>query len=119
MANKKTARLWFEEFLTYADVQAHEGAVEFIQHQIDLLDKKRASGRTDALAEAKAELRDAIVAFMSGGTKYRVSEIMAGVATPEGVNSSTSMFTSRLKELEAAGAVVSEKVKGVNYYSLA
>lgn len=120
MANKITERVRFETLMALDAVKAlPDDYVGWLQKKIDQLDKKRAAGRTDANAEAKAELRDAIVAFMTGDHKYRVSEIMAGVPCPEGLNSSTSMFTSRLGELEEAGTVTSEKIKGVNYYSLA
>lgn len=119
MANKITARTRFETLLTLGEVQAIDGMAAFIQNEIDKLDRKKAAGRTDALAGAKAELRDAIVAFMVPGKVYRVSEIMANVACPEGVNSSTSMFTSRLGELEKAGTVKRTVAKGVANYELA
>lgn len=112
MANKRTNREWFELIAACGEVQAIKGANEWIDHQIELLDKKKASGRSNPNAKEYETLTADILAFMVRGEKYRVSDVMAGVAVPDGLTASTSLFSARLNDLVKVGTVGKETVKG-------
>lgn len=118
MTNKITARARFETLLTLSEVQAIDGMTAFIQNEIDKLDRKKAAGRSNPNAEAYEKLSKAIVDYMVPGTDYRVSDLMAAVAVPEGLIASTSLFSARMGDLVKAGTVAKEIVKGVARFRL-
>ena len=68
MAEKKmTKRDYFNELLKVEDVKANPKLVKFIEHELDLLAKKNASGegRMTATQKANEELKNAILEEMA------------------------------------------------------
>ena len=120
MANKTTKRDNFNALLTLADVQANPALVDFINHEIELLDRKaenRSTKPTVRQAE-NAEIKETIVSVMEQGKSYRCAEIKAMVealASGEG-----TQRTARLcNDLVAEGKLVKSVDKKVVYFSLA
>lgn len=78
MANKKmTKRDYYNELLKIAEVKENQAMVDFITHELELLEKKNASKSTTMTKEQKAnaELKDKIVEEMYEGVKYTISDM--------------------------------------------
>lgn len=69
-------RVRFNELLALSEVQASPALIEFINHEIELLDKKNAADRKPSSKQvANDTIRQDIVAAMEKGVKYSVSDI--------------------------------------------
>ena len=120
MANKITKKDNFNALLALEQVQANAALVAFINHEIELLDKKaenRSTKPTVRQAE-NAEIKSAIVASMEKGKLYRCSEIQA---MNEILASATgTQRTARLcNDLVSEGLLVKSIDKKVVYFALA
>lgn len=84
--------------------------VEFIDHEIELLDKKKSNGNTKANAKAVAENELVFNALASVGKAVTVSELIAGTDLSELANESGVVSTQKvsaiLKRLKEQGKVV-------------
>ena len=77
MANKVTKKDNFNTLLSLEQVQANAALVAFINHEIELLDKKaenRSTKPTVRQAE-NAEIKSEIVSAMEKGKHYRCAEV--------------------------------------------
>lgn len=111
MANKKmTKRDYFEQIK--AKYNLSEDEIKFIDHEIELLNKKSESkGLTDAQKEnerIKAIILEALTEKMS------ISQINKTV--PECADFSTSKTSALVRQLKEIGAVIRTEEKGVAYF---
>jgi hypothetical protein len=78
MANKKmTKRDYFNELLEIAEIKDNKAMVEFINHELELLEKKNAnkSSAETKTQKENANIKAQIVAEMKIGCKYTISEM--------------------------------------------
>lgn len=78
MANttKITKKMRYEQLLNMADVQSNPELVEFIQHQIDLIENKKSSGAQTKLQKENADLKGAIYEAMAENTIYTITDMI-------------------------------------------
>ena len=79
MANtsKMTKRDYFNTLLTMSDVQANPDVVAFIEHEIELLDKKNSAEKKPTAQQiANKVIADAIVAGMERDRLYTVTDLI-------------------------------------------
>lgn len=79
MANtsKMTKRDYFNTLLTMSDVQANPAVVAFIEHEIELLDKKNSAEKKPTAQQiANKVIADAIVAGMERDRLYTVTDLI-------------------------------------------
>ena len=121
MAKKITKREKYEILKALPSVAENEMLVEFIDHEIELLDRKNAPKDGEVRLTAKQTENEAvkgeILDYMEMGTKYTVSSLLAGVPNqPEDM--SHHRMVALLKQLVDAEAVTKTKEKGVTYFAL-
>ena len=78
MTNKKiTKRERFESLLTIPAVQADQGLVDFINHELELLAKKNSAEKKQTPVQiANDGIKDAIYAGMTENRLYSVTELI-------------------------------------------
>ena len=79
MANtsKMTKRDYFNTLLTMSDVQANPAVVAFIEHEIELLDKKNSAEKKPTAQQiANKVIADASVAGMERDKLYTVTDLI-------------------------------------------
>ena len=119
MTNKKiTKRERFESLLTIPAVQADQGLVDFINHELELLAKKNsADKKPTAQQTANEAIKSAIVEAMEANRLYTVTEIQKSVA--ECAELSNQRVSALLRQLKDDGVVVRTEDKRKAYFSLA
>ena len=117
---KPTKRDRFNALLAIPAVAADEALVEFIKHEIELLDRKNAAEPKLTKAQvAAASLREAILAEMEPGTLYTVSEAMKALPSFASDPDMSNQKASRvLNDLVKEGAVVKTTEKRKSYFSV-
>ena len=116
--NKKiTKRDRFNALLSLSEVQANAELVAFIEHEIELLDKKN-SGEKKLTAQQTANegIKAAIVAGMTPNRLYTVSEIQKEI--PECAELSNQRISALLRQMIGKEIVRTED-KRKAYFSLA
>jgi len=117
---KITKRDRFNELLGIPAVAENEDLVEFINHEIELLDKKNTAERKPTAKQVANEgYKEAIVGWMEPDRLYLAAEIAKGcpAIVENGVTAGT--VTALLTQLYKAGKIVRTEDKRKNYYSLA
>jgi hypothetical protein len=79
MANKKmTKRDYFNELLTIVEVQDNKAMVEFINHELELLEKKNASKSSTETKTQKenAGIKENLLNEMEQGKRYTISDML-------------------------------------------
>ena len=113
MAEKKiTKREQFEKVIAILEEQEQTELVTFIQHEIELLDKKKSSKKKSD----NTELLDEVYGYLVGmGKSCKVSEIITryNLLPPM----SSAKITALLTELVKQGRATKELVKGTNSYT--
>ena len=116
--NKKiTKRERFNSLLSLSEVQADAGLVAFIEHEIELLDKKNSADKKPTAKQSENEvIKDAIVEGMEENRLYTVTEIIKEVAE---CNELTNQRVSALlRQLISEGKVVKTVDKRKSYFQL-
>ena len=117
---KVTKRDRFNELLGIPAVAENEDLVEFINHEIELLDKKNTAERKPTAKQVANEgYKVAILGWMEPDHLYLAAEIAKGcpAIVENGVTAGT--VTALLTQLYKAGKIVRTEDKRKNYYSLA
>ena len=117
---KPTKRDRFNELLGISAVAENEDLVEFINHEIELLDKKNTAERKPTAKQIANEgYKEAILGWMEPNHLYLAAEIVKECPTivENGVTAGT--VTALLTQLYKAGKIVRTEDKRKNYYSLA
>ena len=121
MEKKMTKKEYFAvlaEVVANSDMENKEGALAFIAHEVELLEKKSAkSGQTktqkenaEILVKIKAELAEV-------GKAVTITELQA--ASAEMAQYSNQKLSALLKKLVESGEVVKTTEKKKSYFSLA
>jgi hypothetical protein len=121
MATEKkiTKRDRFNELLGIPAVAENEDLVEFIEHEIELLDKKNTAERKPTAKQVANEgYKEAILNWMEPDHLYLAAEIVKGcpAIVENGVSAGT--VTALLTQLYKVGEIVRTTDKRKNYYSL-
>ena len=115
MSEKKMTKR--EHFIVLRGVAEDAGLAEqvaFVDHELELLDKKHSSKSVDVKREAaKAAVKDAITSALADGGEHKASAIAA--TTGESVQRITAMLT----QMRADGTVVRRQEKKDTFFSLA
>ena len=99
---KMTKREKFELLLTIGEVVENTILVEFINHELELLDRKSASSKDGIRKPTKAQLenknlQDLIFQTMEDNKAYTISDLQAEIVELEGL--SNQKVSSLLKKL--------------------
>jgi hypothetical protein len=131
MTNTKTTKLTkrdhFNTLLSITEVAENPVLVAFIEHELELLDKKNAADRKPtAVQVANDGLREAILDFMEEGKGYTVSDLIKQV--PACADLSQSKVSAILRplllvtakgEANPDGVLERYEEKGKAYFKLA
>ena len=117
-SNKKiTKRDRFNALLSLSEVQANAELVAFIEHEIELLDKKNSSEKKPTAQQtANESIKAAIVAGMTPNRLYTVSEIQKEIS--ECAELSNQRISALLRQMIGKEIVRTED-KRKAYFSLA
>ena len=116
--NKKiTKRDRFNALLSLSEVQANADLVAFIEHEIELLDKKN-SGEKKPTAQQTANevIKQGIVNGMQKGRLYTVTELIKEI--DECADLTNQKVSSLLRQLISEGKVVKTVDKRKSYFQL-
>ena len=118
MTTKKiTKRDRFNALLSLSEVQADAELVAFIEHEIELLDKKNSSEKKPTAQQtANESIKAAIVAGMTPNRLYTVSEIQKEIS--ECAELSNQRISALLRQMIGKEVVRTED-KRKAYFSLA
>ena len=116
---KVTKRDNFNALLKIEEVASNEQLVEFINHELELLDKKSASHTTAKTANQKAneEIKTKIVDALVQLGKSTISELQAG--SEEMAEYSNQKLSALLKQLVDSKQVVRTMDKKKAYFEVA
>lgn len=93
--------------------------VAFIDHEIELLSKKRTSVNSKAKKETEQRVEKAFNALLEMDKAVQVSELIKLTSDEEVASWNGQRVTALLKKLVADGRVVREEIKGKAFYSVA
>lgn len=113
---KPTKRDNYNLLLTLAEVKANPNLVDFIKHEIELLDKKNSTEKKpSATAVANDKLQATILAEMTVNKAYTCSDIIKTVS--ECSELSTPKVSYLMNALADAGKVVKTTDKKKTYFT--
>lgn len=111
-----TKREYINRIMTYA----HDEDKPYLQHELELLDKKNSAERKPTANQiANDGFKGDIVAYMEPDVKYTVADLTKQVPSLVAAGISANRVTSLMTQLVKAGAVVRTEEKRKGYYSLA
>ena len=120
MANTKkmTKRDHFNTLLDLAEVKANPKLVEFINHELELLDKKNAADKKPTAQQTANEaIKVAILDNMAEGAKYTITDLIKSV--PECADLTNQRVSALVRQLVDEKMVVRTEDKRKAYFSLA
>ena len=121
MTNKMTKRDWFNEIVKLVEASDYENkteAVLFLNHEIDLLERKSGkSGMTKTQKENVEVMEQIKIALDEIGKPVTISELMATSAVMNGY--SNQKLSALIRQLVKAGEVIRTEEKKKAYFSLA
>ena len=115
MANKITKKEMFT--MIKAQVKDNAEMVAFIDHEIELLDKKASNKKATKTQEANVGIKSTILAVLEGGKSMTVTEMQG--ASAELGELSNQKVSALVRQLVEAGKVVKTIDKKVSRFSLA
>lgn len=117
-SKKPTKRENFSALLNFAEVKANPTLVEFINHEIELLDKKNSSEKKPTAQQTANEaIKTSIVSAMAEGVKYTITDLIKNV--PECADLTNQRVSALVRQLVDEGKVVRTEDKRKAYFSLA
>jgi hypothetical protein len=119
MTNKKiTKRDRFTALLNIDAVKADQGMVDFINHELELLDRKNSADKKPTAQQvANDGIKGAIAEGMTPNRLYTVTEIQKEIA--ECAELSNQRVSALLRQMVLDGVVVRTEDKRKAYFSLA
>lgn len=118
MEKKITKKDRFNQLLAIETVKQNAELVEFIKHEIELLEKKASkSGATKTQKENEEIKSNLVVALAEVGKAVTISEFMK--ASEYAGQFSNQKLSAMLKQLKESGLVEKTVVKGKSYFSVA
>lgn len=119
-SRKPTKRDRFNALLAIPAVAENADLVEFIAHEIDLLDRKNTAERKPTPKQVEnAQFRADILAFMESGVLYTAGDLAKSVPSLVENGISVNRVTPMLTALVKDGSVIKTTEKRKSYYSLA
>lgn len=122
MAKKITKREKYEMLKALPAVAENEMLVEFIDHELELLDRKNVAKNGEVKLTTKQVENEAykgeIVNYMEVGSKYTITELMENVPNAP-ADMTHNRIVALLKQLCDDGVVVRSKEKGITKFALA
>ena len=119
-SRKPTKRDRFNALLAIPAVSADADLVEFINHEIELLDKKNTAERKPTPKQVEnAGFKADILAFCEPDTLYNAGDIAKGVPSIVAAGLSVQRVSAMLTQLVNDGSLVKTEDKRKNFYSLA
>ena len=117
--NKKiTKRERFNSLLSLSEVQADADLVAFIEHEIELLDKKNSGEKKPTAQQAANEvIKQGIVNGMQKGRLYTVTELIKEI--DECADLTNQKVSSLLRQLISENKVVKSIDKRKSYFQIA
>ena len=118
MADKKmTKRDYFNELLTIAEVKANKSMVDFINHELELLEKKNASKSSAETKTQKenASIKENLLNEMESGVKYTISDMQKEL--PCCAELTNQKISALVRQLIAENLVVRTEDKRKAYFS--
>ena len=115
MANKITKKEMFT--MIKAQVKDNAEMVAFIDHEIELLDKKASNKKATKTQEANIGIKATILAVLGNGKSMTVTEMQS--ASAELGELSNQKVSALVRQLVEAGKVVKTIDKKVSRFSLA
>ena len=117
---KPTKRDHFNTLLSIPAVAENADLVAFINHEVELLDKKNSAERKPTAKQTEnAGFKADILAWMEPNTQYLSADITKGVPSIVAAGISGNRVTAMLTQLVNDGAVIRTEDKRKNFYSLA
>lgn len=120
MANTKkpTKRDHYNTLLALDEVKSNPKLVEFIEHELELLDRKNSTEKKPTAQQtANDGIKTAILDNMVEGEKYTITDIIKTV--PECADLTNQRVSALMRQLKEAGLVVRTEDKRKAYFSLA
>ena len=115
MANKITKKEMFT--MIKAQVKDNAEMVAFIDHEIELLDKKASNKKATKTQEANVGIKSTILSVLEGGKSMTITEMQG--ASAELGELSNQKVSALVRQLVEAGEVVKTIDKKVSRFSLA
>lgn len=112
---KVTKREYYAQLLEI--VKDNAELVEFINHEVELLNRKKSSGerKLSPVQLENAELKKEIIAFMNDNQMYLIGELIKSIKRLEGF--SNQKVASLMNALVKEGKVEKQEVKRKVYYT--
>ena len=117
---KPTKRDHFNALLAIPAVAENADLVAFIEHEVELLDRKNTAERKPTPKQVENEgFKADILTWMEPNTQYMAGDILKGVPSIVASGMSVNRVSAMLTQLVNDGAVIRTEEKRKNYYSLA
>ena len=117
---KPTKRDHFNTLLSIPAVAENAELVAFINHEVELLDKKNAAERKPTPKQTEnAGFKQDILNWMEQGVQYLSADVVKGVPSIVAAGISGNRVTAMLTQLVNDGSLVRTEDKRKNYYSIA
>ena len=117
---KPTKRDNFTTLLSIPAVAENADLVAFIEHEVELLDKKNSAERKPTAKQTEnAGFKSDILDWAEAGVQYTAGDIVKGVPSIVEAGISVNRVTAMLTQLVNDGALVKTVDKRKSYYSLA
>ena len=114
---KPTKRENFNALLNLAEVKSNPTLVEFINHEIELLDKKNsAEKKPTAQQTANDSIKVAILDGMAIGKMYTITELIKAI--PECADLTNQRVSALMRQLIEAGKVTRIEDKRKAYFEI-
>jgi predicted RNA-binding protein (virulence factor B family) len=115
---KITKRDRFNALLNIPAVQADQGLVDFINHELELLARKNSAEKKPTAAQvANDGIKAAILDGMETDRLYTITELQKSI--PACAELSNQKVSALVRQLKDEGAVVKTEDKRKSYFSLA
>lgn len=119
MTKKITKKDRFNELLNLADVKANAELVKFIEHEIDLLNRKSSAGGEKKLTPvqiANETFKENILNGMKPNRLYTISELQKEIPAIASAELSNQRVSALVKQLKEDNKVMRTEEKGKAYF---
>ena len=118
MTKKITKRDRFNQLLAVAEVKENPALVEFIKHELELLEKKNSSDKKPTATQVANEgIKEVILDTLSADKGLTITEMQK--ANAELADLSNQKISALIRQLIADNLVVKEEIKRKAYFKLA
>lgn len=117
MTKKPTKKENFNTLLTLSEVKANPVLVEFINHELELLNKKTTGAKKMTPTQiANESFKEAILAGMEKDRRYTITELQKEIPAVASAELSNQRVSSLVKALKTDGLVERTEEKGKAYF---